>query len=607
MGPASLSTTALPYARPLEVHLEGAAREHAAAVASQALVAPLGSLWLSPPKALEILAQATWTTHPALLDTRLVPLPHGIVAAAGELAATAWPVSAAASDAEGPLTPLVRTVRAALGRGHDVVFAAANRGQGEQLREMLLAHRLDVPWLTAAVLRRKDAGEDEGGGRGGAQATGRLGCIEAPFAQSFTDRAHKLLLISTAEVLGTQATGRRGRRARQKRRSKEAGMGLENLLSGAYVIHQDFGIGRYEGLVRLNVLGQLGDFLHLVYADGDKLYIPVYNLSVLYPYRGPGGSGDNSHPVKLDKLGSQRWLRAKQRVRDSVLVLAHSLLAVQAKRAMRPGFGLEPPGADYQQVVGAFPYEETPDQARAIAETLADLGKRRPMDRLICGDVGFGKTEVAVRAAALAVLSGRQVAVLVPTTVLAEQHGTTFKERLSTLGVRVEVFSRFSSPQEAKAVVAELALGQVDVIIGTHRLLGAEVQFKDLGLLVIDEEQRFGVRHKERLKRWRADVHVLTLSATPIPRTLHMASLGLRDLSLITTPPLGRIDVKTEIVPFAQEIVATAIRRELKRGGQVFVVHNRVQSIERNGPRDPHLCARSCGGRCPRPDAGRGA
>jgi transcription-repair coupling factor (superfamily II helicase) len=313
--------------------------------------------------------------------------------------------------------------------------------------------------------------------------------------------------------------------------------------------------------------------VHLEYAGGDKLYVPVYRINVLQLYRGP------AETVRLDKLGGQRWERAQARVRDAVLAMAHQLLALQAKRRSQPGFACKAPEEIFRAFEATFPFEETPDQQKAIDAVLADMQKDTPMDRLICGDVGFGKTEVAMRGAFLAVLSGRQVAVLVPTTVLAEQHGASFAERMRQQGVQVEVLSRFRTPKEVQDVLARVKVGSVDILVGTHRVLSHDVAFKDLGLLIVDEEQRFGVKNKERIKQMRAHVHVLTLSATPIPRTLHMASVGLRDLSIIQTPPAERSAIRTEVLRFDAGVIAEAIRRELHRGGQTFVVHNRVQSI----------------------------
>ena len=547
----------------IQQHWQGAAAEHQEAVDKHQLVAEVEQL-LVPPEAMQaaLAARVRLASYPALLDTRRQPRAHGLVAAEPLASALAerrqagGPGAGAGDQAGGMLRPLVQALQRATGAGEQFWLTASSLGQAEKLREMLRPYRLDLPQVPVAQ----------------ALATGYAGALTgilvAPLPASFTDTVRGVTFVSDVDIWGVPQ-----RPAAAGRRSVQGIGSLRQMQVGDCVIHQAYGIGRYLGLKRLVLSGIDGDYLHLEYADGDKLYIPVYNIGILQRYRGP------TEQVRLDKLGGARWLRAKQRVKDSVLALAHTLLSLQAQRQARPGFALGAPDADYTRFAAAFPYEETPDQQRAIDDVVADLQRATPMDRLICGDVGFGKTEVAVRAAYLAVRSGYQVAVLVPTTVLAEQHQVTFAERLAGDGVQVEVFSRFRRPQEIRRIRDAAAAGQVDVLIGTHRLLSGDVRFKNLGLLVVDEEQRFGVRHKERIKQLRQQVHVLTLSATPIPRTMHMASLGLRDLSIIATPPLARTPVRTEILPFDEDVIATALRRELQRGGQAFVVHNRVQSI----------------------------
>jgi transcription-repair coupling factor (superfamily II helicase) len=318
-----------------------------------------------------------------------------------------------------------------------------------------------------------------------------------------------------------------------------------------------------------------GDFLHLEYADGDKLYVPVDRIEKVQKYVGAEG-----HVPRLDKMGGGAWEKAKVKARAAIEELARELLKIYARREMAEGFRYSPPDRLFLEFEAAFPYEETPDQLSAIQDVLGDMGSERPMDRLICGDVGYGKTEVAVRAAFRAALDGRQVAVLVPTTVLARQHFETFRERFAGTAVEVEMVSRFRTPAEQKRILERAAAGKVDVLIGTHRLLQRDVRFRNLGLLIIDEEQRFGVAHKERLKKLRAEVDVLTLTATPIPRTLHMSLMGLRDLSVIDTPPVDRLAIRTYVTRFDDDLIRDAIRRELQRGGQVFFVHNRVQNID---------------------------
>jgi transcription-repair coupling factor (superfamily II helicase) len=342
-----------------------------------------------------------------------------------------------------------------------------------------------------------------------------------------------------------------------------------------YVVHLDHGVGLYRGLRHLRVADTEGDYLHLEYAGGDRLYLPVDRISLVQKYVGAEGAAP-----ALDKLGGASWERVKAQTRESILAMAKELLATHAAREIdsRPPYGQ--PDAYFREFEATFPFEETPDQKRAIDDVLADLLRGKPMDRLVCGDVGYGKTEVALRAAFLAVMDGRQVAVLVPTTVLAQQHFTTFRTRCEGYPVRVAQLSRFQTAAEQKAVLRDLAAGTVDIVVGTHRLLQADVAFKHLGLLVIDEEHRFGVKHKERIKDLRALVDVMAMTATPIPRTLQLSLTGLRDLSVIETPPVDRLAVRTYVTRYDDDVIRDAVRRELARAGQVFFVHNQVENIE---------------------------
>ncbi len=347
-----------------------------------------------------------------------------------------------------------------------------------------------------------------------------------------------------------------------------------DLKSGDWVVHVDYGIGRYLGLVQRSLEGSEREFLLVEYDGGDQLYVPVHQADRLSRYIGP--DGESPSPTRL---GTQEWAQAKERVREAVLEIAQELLELYARRQAAEGyaFGIDVPWQ--QELEASFPYVETQDQLRAIAEVKRDMQNRRPMDRLLCGDVGYGKTEVALRAAFKAVMGGKQVALLVPTTVLAQQHYETFRQRLAAFPVQVEMLSRFRSNREQDEILLKLALGEIDIIIGTHRLLQPDLAFKDLGLVIIDEEQRFGVTHKEHFKKLRTEVDVLTLTATPIPRTLYMALTGVRDISTINTPPEERLPIITHIGPYAPRLVRQAILRELERGGQVFFVHNRVQTI----------------------------
>ncbi|MFH1808986.1 MAG: transcription-repair coupling factor [Pseudomonadota bacterium] len=349
---------------------------------------------------------------------------------------------------------------------------------------------------------------------------------------------------------------------------------LGDLEDGDIVVHVDFGVGVYHGLTRLNVRGVEADYLLITYRDDDKLYLPVTRINLVQRY-----SGAEGHRPRLDKLGGQTWNKTRARVKQALLAMAQELLAIYARREVVSGVTYPAPDAMYREFEGRFGFEETPDQARAITDVLADLQRDRPMDRLVCGDVGYGKTEVAMRAAMLVALGGRQVAILAPTTVLAQQHYLTLCERFAGMPVRVDVISRLRRSAEVLQVLERARQGQLDILVGTHRLLQHDVGFKNLGLLVVDEEHRFGVKDKERIKALRANVDVLSLSATPIPRTLQMAFFGLRDLSIIMTPPADRRAIRTAVSRFDQNLIRDAIQRELRRGGQVYVVHNRVQSI----------------------------
>jgi transcription-repair coupling factor (superfamily II helicase) len=316
------------------------------------------------------------------------------------------------------------------------------------------------------------------------------------------------------------------------------------------------------------------EYLAVEYAEGDQLFVPVYQADRLTRYIGP-----DTHPPNPTRLGSPEWRTAKARVKEAVEEVAQDLLELYARRSVVEGHAFAKDAPWQKELEASFPYIETEDQLRVITEVKQDMETNKPMDRLICGDVGYGKTEVALRAAFKAVLDGRQVAILVPTTVLAQQHYHTFRQRLAPFPVEVEMLSRFRTPQQQKDIIKRLEVGKVDIIIGTHRLLQGDVMFKDLGLLIIDEEQRFGVTHKETLKKMRTEVDVLTMTATPIPRTLYMTLTGVRDISTINTPPEERLPIITHVGPYSPWLVRQAILRELERGGQVFFVHNRVQTI----------------------------
>jgi len=376
-------------------------------------------------------------------------------------------------------------------------------------------------------------------------------------------------LLTDAEVFGFIK-----QRRPVKRRPVPHHQFIIELTPGDYVVHVEHGIGKFAGVVKMGGGNSQKEYLLLKYAANDKLYVPTDQIDRVNRYIGGG-----DHAPTLSRLGTQEWTRTKQKVRESVEEVARELLVLYAAREVVPGYSFSRDTVWQQELEGSFPYVETPDQIEVQGQVKADMEKNKPMDRLVCGDVGYGKTEVAVRAAFKAVMDGRQAAVLVPTTVLAQQHFSTFKERLEAFPVRIEVLSRFKTPKEQQAVIEGLASGSVDICIGTHRLLQKDINFKNLGLLIIDEEQRFGVSHKEHLKQMRQEVDVLTLSATPIPRTLHMSLVGVRDMSTMETPPDQRLPIKTYVANYDERLVREAVLREVERNGQVFFVHNRVESI----------------------------
>lgn len=406
--------------------------------------------------------------------------------------------------------------------------------------------------------------------------SGIISLCEGTLNEGFRWPTEGLVVVTEAEVLGNKS------HRKNKRATSESGsaakdwsnlQGLTDLSVGDVVVHIDHGLGRYQGLVRLTLSGAPADFLLLEYANKDKLYLPVYRLNVIQKYMG------GSDSVALDRLGSQQFNKAKEKVREAVKKIAFDLVQLYAQRKVKPGLRISPRDSTFREFEGKFPFDETPDQMKAIDATLLDMESGQAMDRLICGDVGYGKTEVAIRAAFKVLSEGFQVAVLVPTTVLAHQHEQSFKTRMKDFPVHIASVSRFKSAKEQKKILEDVEKGKVDVIIGTHRLLSKDVKFKNLALVIVDEEHRFGVEHKEKLKTLRVNTHFLTLSATPIPRTLHMALAGLRDISLINTAPINRLPIRTYVSKFDEDLVKRAIEMELSRGGQVFFVHNRVQSI----------------------------
>ena len=374
-----------------------------------------------------------------------------------------------------------------------------------------------------------------------------------------------------------------GQRAIQKRRRKKRGAdadaivnNLTDLTIGAPVVHIDHGVGRYQGLVKLSGDGYDAEFLLLEYAGSDKLYVPVASLELISRYT--GASAENA---PLHKLGSEQWAKARKKAAKQARDVAVELLDIHARRAAVQGRSYLIDENEYASFCNSFPFEETPDQETAIKAVLDDLRSPQPMDRVVCGDVGFGKTEVAMRAAFAVANTGKQVGILVPTTLLAQQHFQNFTDRFADWPIKVACLSRFNTAKQQKEVLDNLSNGKVDIVIGTHKLLQKTVKFADLGLIIVDEEHRFGVKHKEYIKSMRAEVDILTLTATPIPRTLNMSLAGIRDLSIISTPPMQRHSINTFVTQWNDALIVEACQRELKRGGQIYVLHNEVKTIEK--------------------------
>jgi transcription-repair coupling factor (superfamily II helicase) len=460
--------------------------------------------------------------------------------------------------AEQPLAALDGFLREFDGR---VLIAADSPGRREVLNDLLRGHGHTL--------------ETVPGWAAFSDGTSALALTVATDVEGLALAQPRIAIISEAQLFGP--------RAPQERRRKRAAVDpeailrdLQDLNPGAPVVHEEYGVGRYVGLQPMEVAGQRGEFLVLEYLDGDRVYVPVHALHLVTRYT---GAAPESAP--LHKLGTDQWAKARKRAAEQIRDVAAELLDLYARRKAQKGLKLPLNESDYQTFADAFPFEETEDQAEAIRKVLADLSSDRPMDRIVCGDVGFGKTEVAMRAAFVATQAGKQVAVLAPTTLLVQQHLANFRDRFADWPVRIEGLSRFGNAKETQATIEGIEGGAVDIVVATHRLLHAHARFKDLGLLIIDEEHRFGVRDKERLQALRANVHVLTLTATPIPRTLNMALGGLRDLSLITTPPAERLAIKTFVIEWHGPTLREAVLRELRRGGQIYFVHNEIRTIDK--------------------------
>ena len=451
---------------------------------------------------------------------------------------------------------------------HPILLVAESAGRRETLKDALRAVLGEIQTVESFAQFQKDQLQ--------------VAITSAPLDRGLL-LTNQLSVISENQLYEHRVVQRR--RKRQQEVSEEFLIrSLTELSIGAPVVHIDHGVGRYAGLTTLEIDQQDHEFLQLDYADGAKVYVPVTNLHLISRY-----SGGDPDLAPLHKLGTDTWSKAKRKALEQIHDVAAELLHIQARRQSKPGFAFEMDHTAYMQFASGFAYEETLDQANAIEATLHDMQLAKPMDRLVCGDVGFGKTEVAMRAAFVAVQNGKQVAVLVPTTLLAQQHYESFKDRFADTAVRIEVLSRFGTNKTHLKIIEDLAEGRVDIVVGTHKILQENVQFKNLGLMIVDEEHRFGVRDKERIKALRADVDMLTLTATPIPRTLNMAFSGMRDLSIIATPPARRLAVKTFVQEHTDDSIKEAILRELLRGGQVYLLHNEVETIERAAESIRHL------------------
>ncbi len=465
---------------------------------------------------------------------------------------------------KGLLQPLASVMNDWLTKSESVSMACRSPRHAGHLAELLShynisAHIYDAPLELSALQQIK---EDS-----------TILLLNQPLSEGFDlqlQQGCQLHVLSESELFGERRIGPR----KKRKPAAEDQLRFDQLNRGDIVVHREHGLGIYHGLVTLTLKDITNDFLEIHYQGEDKLYVPVDRLNAVSKYK-----GISDKKPKLDRLGTKTWINTKKKIKESVWQVAQDLLKLYAKREMQRGLAFSQPGELFQELEESFSYDETTGQHKAIAEVLEDLTSEKIMDRLICGDVGYGKTEVAVRAAFKAIEDGFQVAMLVPTTVLAEQHAKTFKERFAGFPVLVESINRFRTRAEQKKILDSLKNGKLDIIIGTHRLLSKDVQFKKLGLLIVDEEHRFGVSHKEKIKRYKAEVNVLTLTATPIPRTLQLSLLGIRDLSVINTPPEQRRPIKTFVARYDDLVIKEAITRELQRGGQTFLVHNRVRSI----------------------------
>ncbi len=462
----------------------------------------------------------------------------------------------------GLLAPLTDQIFQWQADGDQVVICCRSSRHTKNLAELLSKHNHDIELLDCPINLTTLPGS----------ADQKLFLCNHPLSQGFSLAREKLHLLSESELFGEMRIGTKSKKQKQKGEPVR----FAELQSGDIVVHRDHGLGIYQGLSTVEFQSIINDFMLIEYRDNDKLYLPVDRLNLISKYEGL-----SDRQPKIDKLGSQSWKITKSKIKKEVWKVAQELLNIYAQREIHEGRQFSPPGSLFHELEESFAFEETPDQEKAINDVVDDLTNSTPMDRLVCGDVGYGKTEVAIRAAFKVVEDGFQAAILVPTTVLAEQHVTTFRERLRGFPVNIECINRFRTAAEQRKILKDLNSGALDIIIGTHRLLSKDVVFHNLGLLVVDEEHRFGVAHKEKVKKMRAEVDILTLTATPIPRTLQMSLLSIRDLSIISSPPEHRLPVKTFVARYDDLVIKEAVSKELRRQGQVFLVHNRVKSIHK--------------------------
>lgn len=531
-------------------------------LADQHLIPEKGDLYLSVDEVLTRIGQRRTISfdHFALQDSReLSPVPTQHLHTFGNSELSERLKAARATLT--PLKPLYDFAHRFRKDGFRIAFVVGSTARSKRLKRLLLDVGLDAKLCP------------ELGGDRWSTVADRYPLVILPghLTHGVQLLKEKLIYVSESELFGERSY----RRSKTTHRSLKRIMGsLAQLQEGNFVVHMDYGIGIYLGLKHLEIDGQGSDLVQIEYADS-TLYLPVQNVGKIQKFSGPEGQNPN-----LDRLSSSRWKKTKQRVKQAVVSLAGELIKLYAARSVAEGWRFDPYGAEDERFADGFPYNETPDQLKAIEETLQDMAQVKPMDRLVCGDVGFGKTEVALRATYKCIQHARQVALLAPTTILVEQHKETFLTRFTEYPVQIGCMSRFYSAQQNRETLERLASGELDIIIGTHRLLQKDIQFRDLGLLIIDEEHRFGVKQKEKLKQLKRQVDVLTLTATPIPRTLHMSLLDIRDISIISTPPHDRRSIRTYIAPREESLIRDAILREIQRGGQCFYVHNRVLGIE---------------------------